>query len=340
MSRQRTWVWIQLLIGWLPAWALFALLMFSMHGLAPGVAALYALRLVALAALLGLAVQRLTQRWPWPYPFRALFVLRHAGAAAAYALAWTTLNSLVESLIVGRWAIVIGPGIVAFLVTGIWFYVMIAGVAYAHSAAQRIAENRELETRSQMAVLQAQLRPHFLFNALHTVVQLIPLDPRQAVHAVEQLAALMRASLAEPQEQQTLAAQWSLVQRYLAIEQLRFGDRLVVGEDFDAALLQQELPSFALQTLVENAIRHAAEPSTTPVTLQLRARAEGRCWWLEVADDGAGAELAAVEHSAGSGLKRLRERLAWLHGGSAGLLLHSAPGAGFCARLTLPYVDE
>lgn len=83
-------VWIQLLIGWLPAWALFALLMFSVHGIAPGVAALYALRVVALAALLGLAVQRLTQRWPWPYPFRAMFVLRHALAGVAYALSWTT----------------------------------------------------------------------------------------------------------------------------------------------------------------------------------------------------------------------------------------------------------
>lgn len=340
MSRQRPWVWIQLLIGWLPAWALFALLMFSMHGMAPGASALYALRLVAVAALLGLGVHRLTQRWPWPYPFRAAFVLGHALAALAYASAWIALNSLLQSLIDARWVVIVGPGAVAFLVTGVWFYVMIAGVSYAHSAAQRIAETRELEARSQMAVLQAQLRPHFLFNALHTVVQLIAIDPRQAVHAVEQLAGLMRASLTEPQEQETLAAQWGLVQRYLAIEQLRLGDRLIVREDFDVGLLSRELPSFALQTLVENAIRHATEPSTTPITLQLRARAEDRSWWLEVGDNGVGADLDAVEHSVGTGLRRLRERLSWLHGGSAGLALHSAPGAGFRARLVLPSADD
>lgn len=336
VNKQRLWLWVQLLIGWLPAWALFTLLMASVHGMPLLSAALIALRMIAAAALLGLVVRHLTLRWPWPYPFRWQFVLLHLVAAPVFAGSWIALNSLLQSALDGRVVLIVGPGLTAFLVTGVWFYVMVAGVSYAHRAAQRLAETRELEARSQMAVLQAQLRPHFLFNALHTVVQLIPLDPAQAVRAVEQLAGLMRASLAEPQEQEPLAAQWALVQRYLAIEQLRFGDRLIVQEAFDAALMQQELPSFALQTLVENVIRHAAEPSTIPVTLSLRALADGKRWWLEVADDGAGADLSRVQQGSGTGLRRLRERLAWLHGSSAELQLHSAPGTGFRARLSLP----
>lgn len=340
MTTSRTGVWIQLLIGWLPAWALFTLLMINVHGASVGTAALFALRLVLVAAVLGLVVQRLTLRWPWPYPFRLGFLARHVAAALAYSLSWITLNSLVQSAVEGRLSVIVGPGLVAFLVTGVWFYVMVAGVSYAHRAAQRMAETRALEARTQMALLQAQLRPHFLFNALHTVVQLIPIDPARAVRAVEQLAGLMRASLAETPEHETLRAQWQQVQRYLAIEQLRHGERLVLLEQFAPELLDEMLPSFALQTLVENALRHAVEPSLVPVTLQLRAGADdSRRWWIEVADDGPGVSLEVLQASDGTGLRRLRERLAWLHGDSAALDLHTAPGAGFRARLRLPRGD-
>ncbi|MFN0183353.1 MAG: sensor histidine kinase [Aquabacterium sp.] len=336
MSPPRPWVWVQLLIGWLPAWALFTLLMASVHDMGVVSAALNALRMIMAAALLGLVVHHLTRRWPWPYPLRWSFIWRHVVAAPVFAIAWIALNSLVQSALDGRLVVIVGPGFTAFLVTGIWFYVMVAGVSYAHSASQRLAQMRELEARSQMAVLQAQLRPHFVFNALHTVVQLIPLDARQAVHALEQLAGLMRASLAEPQEQETLSVQWGLVRRYLAIEQLRMGDRLIVREDIDPRLLAQELPSFTVQTLVENAVRHAVEPSTNPVTLHLRAQVDGPRWWIELEDDGASADGRAVAQSAGTGLRRLRERLGWLHGASATLEVHCAPGAGFRVRLYLP----
>ncbi|KQW44838.1 hypothetical protein ASD88_18985 [Pelomonas sp. Root662] len=326
---------MQWLIGWLPVAALFAVLMMTVHGAGFASALHYSLRLMATAALLGLVVHRFTARLPWPHPLTLGFVARHAVGAALYAVAWVAANSLVESLLVGRIVLVVGPGIAAYLVTGVWFYVMIAGVAYAQRAAARNAQLEALQARSQLAALRAQLHPHFLFNALHTVVQLIPLDPERAVRAAEQLAALLRASFDNPREQVTLREEWKVVQLYLDIEAIRFGDRLIVDAEFTPEALAAPVPSFALQTLVENAVRHGAAPRVAATTLSVRARIDGDALLVIVEDDGQGAEPAALQ-AGGTGLRRLRERLGWLHGGTAALSLHSVPGQGLRAELRLP----
>ena len=337
----RTWIWMQLLIGWLPVWALFTVMLMTAHQSSFLQALPVALRLMLCAALLGLAVQRLCARLPWPYPFRLGFLLRHLLAAAAYALGWLLLNSLVESALSGRLVFVLGPGVGAYLITGIWFYVMIAGVSYAHRAAERGAQLTAEAARSQLAALRTQLHPHFLFNALHTVVQLIPLDPRGAVHAAELLAGLLRRAVEEQRDLLPLREEWAFVQRYLEIEGIRFGERLLLRSEIEAAALACRLPSFALQTLVENAVRHAAAPSIAPVTLHISARLEGQRLRLAVADDGAGADPAQLEAGTGTGLRRLRERLNWLYGGSAELLLaRGAGGQGLVATLDLPRQED
>lgn len=335
----RAWVWVQWLIGWLPVAALFAVLMMTVHGAGFASALHYSLRLMATAAVLGLVVHRFTARLPWPHPMRLGFIARHALGAALYALAWVGANSAVESLTEGRLVLVVGPGLAAYLVTGVWFYVMIAGVAYAQRAAARNAQLEALQARSELAALRAQLHPHFLFNALHTVVQLIPLDPGRATRAAEQLAALLRASFDNPRETVTLQEEWRVVQLYLDIEAIRFGERLVVKTAFDPAALPVLLPSFALQTLVENAVRHGAAPRVAPTTVTLRARVDAGGLTLVVEDDGMGAEAAAIE-AGGTGLRRLRERLGWLYGGSASLTVQGAPGQGVRAELRLPVVAD
>ena len=335
----RAWTWVQWVIGWLPVVALLAVLMMTVHGTGFGPALHYALRQVATAALLGLLVHRYTGRLLWPHPMRAAFVVRHALGAALYALAWVGANSLVESLLVRRPVLVVGPGLSAYLVTGVWFYVMIAGVAYAQRAAARNAQLEALQARSQLAALRAQLHPYFLFNALHTVVQLIPLDPDRAAKAAEQLAALLRASFDNPRERVTLREEWAVVQLYLDIEAIRFGERLRVDAAFEPAPLDALVPSFALQTLVENAVRHGAAPQVAPTTLRVRAAVMGGALQVVVEDDGMGAEPAALE-AGGTGLRRLRERLAWLQGGQASLALSTAPGRGLRAELRLPLTDD
>jgi signal transduction histidine kinase len=335
----RAWVWVQWLIGWLPVAALFAVLMMTVHGAGFASALHYSLRMMATAALLGLAVHWLTARWPWPHPMRMGFIGRHALAAAVYALAWVLANSVVESLVAGHLVLVVGPGVASYLVTGVWFYVMIAGVAYAQRAAARNAQLEALQARSQLAALRAQLHPHFLFNALHTVVQLIPLDPERAARAAEQLAALLRASFDNPRERVTLREEWQVVQLYLDIEALRFGDRLIVEAGFEPAALDGLVPSFALQTLVENAVRHGAAPRVEATTVKLCASVQGDWLLLSVEDNGMGAEVGALE-AGGTGLRRLRERLGWLYGASASLALQGAPGQGVRAELRLPLKGE
>ena len=331
----RAWIWVQWAIGWLPVAALFAVLMMTVHGAGIHEALHYSLRLMATAAVLGLVVHRFTARLPWPHPMRVSFIAKHALGAALYSVAWVASNSLVESLRVGHLVIVIGPGLSAYLVTGVWFYVMIAGVAYAQRAAARNAELEALQARSQLAALRAQLHPHFLFNALHTVVQLIPLDPERATRAAEQLAALLRASFDNPREQVTLREEWRVVQLYLDIEAIRFGERLRVDAEFGPGTQEELIPSFALQTLVENAVRHGAAPRVEATTIQVWACAEAQQLLVVVEDDGMGAEPAALE-AGGTGLRRLRERLGWLYGSRASLDLRTAPGRGLRSELRLP----
>jgi len=326
---------VQLLIGWMPMWALFTVLMSVTHGMRLLNGAAVALQLMVIAAALGVLVHRLTLRVPWPHPFRARFLLLHIAAAFAYAAAWTLLNNIVEGLVRGKIVLVPERGAEIFIVTGMWLYVMVAGVSYAFQAAERESQLKVLAARSQLSMLRAQLHPHFLFNALHTVVQLIPLDQRAAVHAAEQLAGLLRTTLEETRDVVALADEWALVQRYLAIERIRFGDRLQVDSTIAVETLTDTLPTFSLQTLVENAVRHAAAPVATPTTLKITTRREGRELVVEVADDGAGASAAQLQNGSGTGLPRLRERLATLYDG-ARLDFRATVPRGVTATLRVP----
>jgi hypothetical protein len=334
-SPSRGWFWLQVAIGWLPMWALFTLMIMSAHELPLAASAWMALRMIGSAAALGLGVHAFTRRQPWPFPFRPSFLLLHALAAALYAGLWIAAYSMIESLLHWRLAYVAGPGVGRFVFTGVWLYLTITAVAYAQQAAQRSALAQAAAARAQLAALHAQLHPHFLFNALHTVVQLIPLDPAKAARAAEQLAELLRAALDERRDQVTLAEEWRFVQRYLAIEELRFGERLRVTATLPDAALGMRLPSFALQTLVENAVRHGAAPKIGKTHLRIRASASRQHLSLVVSDDGAGAEPAAVQPGRGTGLRRLRERLACLYGSNAELDV-DASHPGVTATLKLP----
>ncbi|MEO7324858.1 MAG: histidine kinase [Dokdonella sp.] len=332
----RGWVWLQLIAAWLPMGALFTALIMIAHGLRFGDAAVSGLRMVGAGAVLGVIVYRFASRTPWPHPFRFAFLARHALAAGAYAMVWYLLICLIDSIVLGHLIIVIGPGIGAFLITGVWLYIMVAGVAYANLAAQRTAQTEANAARMQLDALRSQLHPHFLFNALHTIVQLIPTDPRAAARAAEQLASTLRTTIEEQRDVIPLAEEWAFVERYLAIEHIRFGDRLHVRADIGEAAQAAHVPSFALQTLVENAVRHAATPRIEATAIAITATLIADSLTLKVIDDGAGADMAAIESGSGSGLRRLRERMRWLYGSLARLDLANLPNEGFSAVLTIP----
>jgi len=325
--------WLQILIGWLPVWALLAVMIFTVHGGPFAGAAILALRLVVAGAVLGLLVFRLTLRLPWPRPLRVSFVGIHCAAATAYSLTWFAFNSVVESAFRGAPVIVVGYGLGPYLVLGVWLYVMIAGVSYSAQAADRAALAEASAAKAQLAALRSQLNPHFLFNALHTVVQLMPREPQRAAQTAEELAGLLRETIEEDRDVVTLARELAFVERYLGLERLRFGDRLRVSVNVAENARGATVPSFAVQTLVENAVRHAAAPRVEPTDIHVDASVSGGALVVTVRDTGGGAPPAT--NGSGTGLKRLRERLAVLYGGAA--RLDAGPTAGgFAATLTIP----
>jgi hypothetical protein len=333
-----------LVLAWIPVWALYALLIGPANPIHPGSsmteAALIALRTIGVAAALGFLVKRLTDRVEWPHPFRPGFALVHVVGAILYSHLWTAIAAFIENLL--------RPGafhayfamLVPNLVLGAWLYVMIAGTMYAARATERAARAEAVAVRAQLAALRAQLNPHFLFNALHTVVQLIPERPRDASRAAEQVAGLLRATIEERRDVVSVAEELDFVQRYLDIERLRFGDRFVAEVDADASVRALDVPAFAIQTLVENAVRHGASPRVEATTIRITANADAGVLAVEVSDTGAGADLSAGPEERGTGLRYLRERLSVLYGDRAALHLASSPGAGFTARLTVPSTDD
>ncbi len=336
----RTWVWLQLILGWLPVWALYTLMVSPanpIHGATPaGHAVLSGFIAVGIAALLGLVVQRFTERVPWPHSFRPGFLAVHLGAAAVYSALWVTLKFGAELLIHPQSAMSFHFLLLPNLVLGIWLYVMVAGISYAAQASQRAALAEASAARSQLAALRGQLNPHFLFNALHTVVHLIPKDPGGAARAAEQIAGLLRTTLEEDRDMVTLDEERAFVERYLELERIRFGDRLRVSirtsEDAGAALL----PSYALQTLVENAVRHGAAPRIEPTEIVVEGRVDGGTLTLTVRDTGEGIALSSTSTKGGTGLQRLRERLAALYGRDARLTLEEGATGGCTASLWIP----
>jgi LytS/YehU family sensor histidine kinase len=317
-------------------WALVVTMIMTVHGAAFAPTALLALRMILAAAVLGLVVQRLTERFPWPRQVTVAFVGGHLAAAAVYSVGWVLLNDAIETAIRGRIVVVIGIGLGPFVVTGVWFYVMIAGVSYTAQATERAARAEAAAALSQLAAIRSQLNPHFLFNALHTVMQLIPREPRRAAQAAEELAVVLRTSVEEDRDLVTVAEELAFVEKYLELERLRFGDRLRVVVDVGDAARRAIVPSFAVQTLVENAVRHGASPRVEPTDLTITGGIAGATLQLSVHDNGAGATAEAVE-TKGTGLKRLRERLAALYGKHARLDVASSKGAaGFTAILLIP----
>lgn len=212
------------------------------------------------------------------------------------------------------------------------------------SEALAAAQLREDVAQAHLQALRAQVNPHFLFNALNAVVTLIGRDPQQARDMLVRISELLRATLTAGDTQETtLAQELELTARYLEIEQVRFADRLTVEWRVDDGLGALRVPSFALQPLVENALKHGLSRRREPGVLRVAARATAERLELSVYNDGAepmpsGSEDSPLRTSPGAGiaLKNLRARLVRLYGTAAALALHPQPHGGMDAVLTLP----
>jgi signal transduction histidine kinase len=192
--------------------------------------------------------------------------------------------------------------------------------------------------QAQLNALRAQLNPHFLFNALNSVVTLIGRDPAAAQQMIVRLSDLLRSTLALSQEQEVpLRRELDLVTSYLDIEQIRFHDRLQLKWAIDDAVRGAMVPSLVLQPLVENAIVHGVTRLSGPGRIVVSAEVRGSALVLTVSDNGPGLAVASKRRGAGIGLANLKERLLRLYGEGASLVVEPAQEGGCTATLTLPF---
>lgn len=202
------------------------------------------------------------------------------------------------------------------------------------SIALRHAELFEAAHEARLAALRGQLSPHFLFNALNTLQSLIGEDPALAEVLMSRLGALLRRSLAHARQVTVpLEEELALVQDYLAVEQQRFGRRLIVEWDVPTPCPTADIPPFAIQLLAENVIKHAVSRLTRPVRLQIRVQALPHAVLIEVIDDGPGIEVERIRSSVG--LSNLITRLEELYTGQASLLAERL-NPGTRVSITLP----
>jgi len=165
-------------------------------------------------------------------------------------------------------------------------------------------------TAARLSELQARIRPHFLFNTLNSAIALVRAEPARAETLLEDLSDLFRHALMEQGEFVTLADEIALAQRYLAIEQVRFGDRLQVEWVLDPSAMAAKLPPLLLQPLVENAVQHGVEPSASGAQVRISTQRRGSTVVIKVTNTVPAGQGA---RGAGLALDNVRDRLSLLH---------------------------
>ena len=198
-------------------------------------------------------------------------------------------------------------------------------------------ERRLVEAR--MAALQAQVEPHFLFNTLALIGQLIETDPPQAARIHQNLIDYLRATLPQMRAKGagTLGRQIEMSRAYLAIMQARMRARLAVSVDVPDHMLSATFPVMMLQILIENAIKHGLEPKIDGGRIDIRANVDGQMLQVDVIDDGIGFNVHAGD---GLGLANVRERLRILYGKRAQLVIEAPLTGGTRASIRVPYAPD
>lgn len=200
----------------------------------------------------------------------------------------------------------------------------------------REEELRRLVSQAELRALQAQIHPHFLFNALNTLYGIIPKEAAGARRTVLNLSDIFRYFLQTEQTFVPLQDELHIVKAYLEIEQLRLGNRLKVAFSAPNDALLAPIPLLSVQPLVENAVKHGVAAKAEGGAVTVTARREGDSLWLEVHDTGGGFAASRHQSGAGVGLENVRQRLRLCYGAAAALEVESS-SAGTTVRFPVPF---
>ncbi len=248
-------------------------------------------------------------------------LLAVAGLGALSAVLGWAMSALLGTTSLAAWPALAAALCGASLATLVWTWLGL-----------RAAAERPADAKARLAELQSRIRPHFLFNALNSALALVQIDTERAERVLEDLSELFRTALVETGSAVTLDDEIDLAQRYLAIEKVRFAERIEVLWDLDPAADLAMVPPLVLQPLVENAVRHGVEPDSRGGRITVRTRARRGVVEIEVINT-----LPEEPSQPGSGmaLGNVRERLRLLHDLAASLDTGVQDGR-YHARITVP----
>jgi two-component system sensor histidine kinase LytS len=211
-----------------------------------------------------------------------------------------------------------------------------------------LQQKAELAAVAELKALRAQINPHFLFNALNTIVSLCRTNPEEARHLIIELSDFFRRSLTSSRDFVTLREEMEHVDSYLTLEKARFGNRLTIVENIAADVSNLPIPSFTLQPLVENAVKHGLLSKENGGTVTILAQKSGANVKILVQDDGQGIPVPIMkqifEHGygkgAGIGLTNVNERLKSIYGPQHALKIESVEGLGTTVYVSIPIPSE
>jgi two-component system, LytTR family, sensor kinase len=259
-----------------------------------------------------------------------------AGVALRYVLGMVPAAGLRSNL--ASWLLTSLPW-------SVFMYFAVLGSIYAFmyftEAREREAQSARLSAQlaeARLGALRMQLNPHFLFNSLNAIGVLVrDQNTTAASRMLELLGDVLHSVLrSDARAEIPLSEEIQFLEQYLAIEQVRFSDRLRVTWSIDDRLRSALVPGFILQPLVENALRHGVAKRSDLGTIEVAATLADQTLVLSVIDNGPGLGASETE-SGGVGLANIRERLRTMYGPSASLSLESRGGDGTVATIRLPY---
>jgi len=281
-------------------------------------------------------------RFPFDRPPRLAMVTIHALIGMGGSVAWILVVSGVAAAVTRR---AMTPSLIldnlAWLSSNLFAYFLLVLAIHALRSQRRLVaqRGRSLRLQAQLSIarldtLKAQLQPHFLFNTLHSISELIHRDPVRADRMIIRLSQLLRESLkASAAPAVTLRHELEVIEAYLDLQKMRHGDRLRVRLEIEPRALDALVPPLLLQPLVENALRHGLAPRAAPGTIVIGAAAENDNLRLTISDDGVGLHGRAKE---GIGLANTRERLREAYGTEQQLSVVPRDGGGTVATIVLP----